>query len=126
VKKFVILSNLSQPQTRPVVTRYCKTFLCRLRGLMFTSRLAPDSGLLLVQGRDSRLDASIHMLFMAIDLAVVWINKEQEVVDVCLARRWRPAYIPKIPACYVLETHPERLLDFNIGDKVSWDEAWMD
>ena len=126
MNKFVILSNLSQPQTRPVVSRYCKTFLCRLRGLMFTSRLAPDSGLLLVQGRDSRLDASIHMLFMAIDLAVVWINKEQEVVDVCLARRWQPAYIPKKPACYVLEMHPERLPDFNIGDKVSWDEAWMD
>ncbi len=126
MKKFVILSNLSQPQTRPVVTRYCKAFWCRLRGLMFTSRLAPDSGLLLVQGRDSRLDAAIHMLFMAIDLAVVWINKEQEVVDVCLARRWQPAYIPKKPACYVLEMNPERLPDFNIGDKVSWDEAWMD
>jgi uncharacterized membrane protein (UPF0127 family) len=126
VKKYVILTNLSQPQTRPVVSRYCKSFFCRLRGLMFTRSLPPDSGLLLVQGRDSRLDASIHMLFMAIDLAVVWINKNQEVVDVCLAQRWHPAYTPKKPACYVLETHPERLPDFNIGDRVSWNEAWMD
>lgn len=122
MKKYVILSNLSQPQTRPVVSCYCKSFFCRLRGLMFTRSLAADRGLLLVQGRDSRLDAGIHMLFMAMDLAVVWINKNQEVVDVCLARRWRPGYMPKKPACYVLETHPDRMHDFNIGDKVSWDE----
>jgi len=93
---------------------------------MFVRHLDKDSGLLLVQGRDSRLEASIHMLFMWIDLAVIWINKDLEVVDTCLARRWRPAYFPRLPACYVLETGPEHLKDFKPGDKVSINEAWLD
>lgn len=93
---------------------------------MFTRSLAPGSGLLLVQSRDNRMDASIHMLFMAMDLAVVWINKNLEVVDVCLAQRWRAVYVPKKPACFVLETSPDRLPDFSVGDKVGFDEAWMD
>jgi len=93
---------------------------------MFTRSLPIDSGLLLVQSKDSRLDASIHMWFMAMDLAVVWINQKQEVVDVCLAQRWRPVYFPEKPACYVLEAHPQRLPDFNIGDKVSWNETYLD
>lgn len=124
--KYVTLANLSQPHTQPIVARYCTSFLCQLRGLMFTHDLAPDRGLLLVQGRDSRLDASIHMLFMAMDLAVVWINAQNEIVDTRLARRWRLAYVPQLPARFVLEAHPDRLADFNIGDKVSIHEAWLD
>ena len=124
--KYVTLANLSQPHTQPIVARYCTSFLCQLRGLMFTHDLAPDRGLLLVQGRDSRLDASIHMLFMAMELAVIWINAQNEVVDTRLARRWRLAYVPQQPARFVLEAHPDRLADFNIGDKVSIHEAWLD
>lgn len=93
---------------------------------MFTRSINPEHGLLLVQNRDSRLDAAIHMLFVPIDLAIVWINQNREVVDVCLARRWRLAYIPQRAACYVLEMHPQRLSDFNIGDMVRWDETTID
>ena len=93
---------------------------------MFTRSIDPDHGLLLVQNRDSRMDASIHMLFMAMDLAIVWINHNKEVVDICLARRWRPAYIPHKAARYVLETHPQRLPDFRIGDRINWHETTLD
>ena len=124
--KYVLITNLSHPQTRPITARRCQSFICRLRGLMFTRSMQADSGLLLVQSRENRLDAAIHTLFMSMDLAVIWINNNEEVVDICLAARWRPAYIPKQPARYVLETRPDRLPDFNIGDKVSIHEAWVD
>ena len=62
-------------------------------GLTFRRSLAPQEGLLLVQRNDSRVEATIHMFFMWIDLAVVWINMDNEVVDVQLAKRWRPAYM---------------------------------
>jgi uncharacterized membrane protein (UPF0127 family) len=80
----------------------------------------------LVQSRDSQMDSAIHMLFMWIDLAVVWITNDGEVVDVRLARRWRPAYVPKRPARYVLELPTAHLKDFQIGDKVRFEEAWLD
>ena len=98
------------------------SFLCRLRGLTFRRALAANQGLLLVQARDSRMDSSIHMFFVWMDLAVVWINSAGEVVDTCLARQWRPAYIPRRPARYVLELAPERLGDFHIGEVVEFEK----
>jgi uncharacterized membrane protein (UPF0127 family) len=85
---------------------------------MFTRIIPPDYGLLLVQGADSKVNASIHMMFMRMDLAVVWINSELFVVDVVLARRWKLAYFPRSAARYVLETGVEHLSEFKIGDKI--------
>jgi uncharacterized membrane protein (UPF0127 family) len=117
------LENLNQPLPTPLQALYCDSFLCRLRGLMFRSSLAPGQGLLLVEGRDSRLDTAIHMLFVFMDLAVIWINSEKVVVDTVLARAWRPAYAPRQPARYILEIHPDRLNEFKIGDKIEFQNA---
>jgi uncharacterized membrane protein (UPF0127 family) len=116
--KQIIIRNLSESENHSISADYCSSFLCRLRGLTFRRSILSDYGLLLVFGRDSRLDSSIHMMFVLTDLTIVWINSAFEVVDVILARRWRPLYIPRQPASYVLELHPERLHDFEIGDKV--------
>ncbi len=114
----VLVHNLTHPNTHPIQARYCSSFTCRLRGLTFRRSLPSGDGLLLVQNRDSRVDSSIHMLFVWIDLGIIWINNAQQVVDVRLARRWRPAYVPAYPARYVLELSPERLGDFNVGDQL--------
>jgi uncharacterized membrane protein (UPF0127 family) len=103
--------------------KYCDTFLTQLRGLTFHPRLDPNEGLLLVGTRDSRLDSSIHMLFVAFDLTVIWINSEMKVVDKLIAKSWRPAYFSKQPAKYVLEIHPERWGDFEIGNTVQFKDA---
>lgn len=87
---------------------------------MFRSSLSPDQGLLLVEARDSRLDTAIHMFFVFMDLAVIWINSEKVVVDTVLARAWRPAYAPRQPARYILEIHPARLGEFKIGDHIEF------
>ncbi len=124
--RYVIVHNLNRPDIQPLVAGYCTSFFCQLRGLMFARPLLHEKALALVQAKDSRLDASIHMLFMRMDLAVAWINSIGKVVDVRLARRWRPAYLPKAPAKYVLEMNVSRLQDFEIGDQVRFDEAWVD
>jgi uncharacterized protein len=113
----------NRPLPMPLQAIYCDSFLCRLRGLMFRSRLDPQAGLLLVEARDSRVDTAIHMLFVFMDLAVIWINSKNEVVDTVLARAWRPAYIPRQAARYILEIHPIRLDEFKIGDHVEFKNA---
>ena len=115
----VTIRNLSRPQTPPITAPYCASFLCRLRGLTFRRNLPTGQGLLLVQGHDSRLDTSIHMLFVWMDLAVVWINSAGEVADVKLARSWRPAYLPERPARFILELAVDHLNDFEVGDQLS-------
>lgn len=120
----IFVRNLNQPDLSPARVKYCDSFLCRLRGLTFRDRLEADDGLLLVQRRrDSRIDASIHMLFVPFDLNVVWINTDMTVVDKVIAKSWRPAYFPAKPACYVLEIHPDRWEDYQIGDKVEFQDA---
>jgi uncharacterized membrane protein (UPF0127 family) len=121
---FIFVQNLNQSSVSPARVKYCDSFLCRLRGLTFRNRLELDDGLLLVQGkRDSRVDSSIHMLFVPFDLNVVWINTNMTVVDKVIAKPWRPAYLPAEPARYVLETHPDRWNDYQIGDKVEFKDA---
>ena len=117
------IHNLDIPSQTPLKIKYCDTFFCKLRGLMFRSGLAMDEGLLFVYKRDSRVDTSIHMFFMKFDIAVVWINSSMQVVDKVLAKRWKPAYAPKDAAQYVLETHPDRLGEFEIGNKVQFEDV---
>ncbi len=112
------VQNLSRSDTPLLRARYCASFLCQLRGLLFRRSLAEDEGLLLVQPRASRINAAIHMLGMAFDLAVIWIDDAQRVVDVQWARRWRPFYFPKKPARYVLETGVQHLGHFFPGDQL--------
>ena len=124
MSRFICVRNPNQPDLSPARVKYCDSFLCRLRGLMFNKRLEPDDGLLLVQGkRDSRLDTSIHMLFVPFDLTVVWINTELTVVDKVIAKAWRPVYVSAKPACYILEIHPTRWDDYQIGDKVEFQDV---
>jgi uncharacterized membrane protein (UPF0127 family) len=117
------LVNINQPLPTPLHALYCDSFLGRLRGLMFRSSLAPEQGLLLVESRESRIDTAIHMLFVFMDLAIIWINSEKVVVDTILARSWRPAYAPRQPARYILEIHPDRLGEFKIGDHLEFQNA---
>ncbi len=119
----VLIRNSSRPQARPLRAGYCNSFFCRLRGLMFRRDLPENWGLLLVQARDNRLDASIHMFFMWMDLAVIWINAAGEVVDVRLAKRWAPGYLPAQPARYVLETSVDNLEMFRPGERVEFLDA---
>jgi uncharacterized membrane protein (UPF0127 family) len=120
MQKFITVQNKNRTIEGLLHVKYCNTFFCQLRGLTLRSRLARDDGLLLVGKCDSRLDSSIHMLFVQFDLAVIWINSGMQVVDKVLAKSWRPAYVSKQPAKYALEIHPERWEDFEIGDGVEF------
>lgn len=121
--KTITIINKNRPVEGGLRIKYCDTFLTQLRGLTFRSTLAREEGLLLVGTRDSRLESSIHMLFVPFDLSVIWINSAMQVVDKIIARSWHPAYFSKQPAKYVLEIHPERWGEFEIGDGVEFQDA---
>ncbi len=121
--KIITIKNKNRNVEGALCIKYCDTFFTQLRGLTFRSRLGRDEGLLLAGMCDSRLDSSIHMLFVSFDLSVIWINSKMQVVDKVLAKSWRPAYFSKQPARYVLEIHHERWGDFEIGDGVEFKDV---
>lgn len=69
------------------------------------------------------MDSSIHMLFVPFDLAVFWINTDMKVVDKLIAKAWKPAYVPAEPARFVLEIHPSRWEEYEIGHRVEFQDA---
>lgn len=117
----VTIRNLSNPAIAPIRGKWCQSFASRLRGFTFRSSLGLEEGLVLVEPRDSRIDTSIHMFFVWTDLSVAWVNGQGEVVDVALAKSWRPFYEPAKPARYVIEYHPARHGDLRLGDRIAFD-----
>ena len=115
-----LIANLSHPMPQPVQAHIAASFGARLRGLMFTAEIAPQAGLLFIGSHEDRLDAAIHMAFVNYDLGIIWLNRQKTVVDLCLARRWRPFYMPRQPALYILEIHPSRLNHFSAGDHLEF------
>jgi len=118
-----VIRNQTNPAAKPVQAKWCESFVSKLRGYTFRSALTMGEGLLLVEGRDSRVDTAIHMMFVWTDLAVIWINSKNEVVDTVLAKAWRPFYASARPARYILEIHPDRFGEYKAGDLVVFDHA---
>jgi len=115
----VLVNNQSRPLSEPLRINVCETFFSRLLGFMFHPPISKEQGLLFIQDSESRMDAAIHMFFVNFDLAVIWIDRQGGVVDTCLARRWRPFYMPARKAKMILEVHPCHLTEFTPGDGVS-------
>jgi len=119
--RHVRIENQTRPLSSPVIAGLCDTFWLKFKGLMFTPSIHANEGLLFSENGESRIDSSIHMLFMNFDIAVIWLDRDHRVVDTKLARRWRLAYVPAGAAQFTLETHPEQMKNFQIGDVLSFE-----
>ena len=115
--KIVKIKKSSSPFT-VVNVKYCDTFLSKLIGLMFSRKLKHDHGVILVDNNETRINTSIHMMFMNYDITVLWLDRQMVIVDKVLARKWVPIYIPKKPAKYVVELHHSKFSEYSIGEKL--------
>lgn len=102
--------------------KWCKSFWCHLKGLMFRGSLPEGEGLLFVYNRTSVMDATIHMLFVFFPIAAVWLDDTGCVVDAKLAKPWRLYYAPQKAARYLIEASPSLLERVQIGDQLTFDE----
>jgi len=121
--KQVRIRNTTNSALRDMKIDFCSSFLSRFKGLMFHPGLGNYEGILLVEDSESRINSAIHMFFMRFDIAVIWINSKFQVVDIQIARKWHPFYIPAAASKFTLETHPDRVSDFRIGDILSFNEV---
>ena len=98
--------------------KVCDTFFSKFRGLMLTREIPQDGGIMIVEKGESKVNTSIHMMFMNYDITVLWLDSKMVVVDKVLAKCWKLYYGPKAPAQYILEIHASRFNDFEIGDQL--------
>jgi hypothetical protein len=117
----IAVHNQTHPLAKPLQVTHCRSFMERLRGLMLHAPIGLEDGAMLDQKRASKVDASIHMFFVGFDLGIIWLDTDHKVVDIRLARSWRPLYFPTQPARYVLEIHPARMGEFFVGDTIQFE-----
>ncbi len=102
----------------PLRVRRCDTFLCRLRGLTFRRSLGADEGLLFLEPTESRLGTAIHMLFVFFPIGVAWMDGKGTVVDLTVARPFRPFYAPQAAARSFLEGPPALVDWLRVGERL--------
>jgi uncharacterized membrane protein (UPF0127 family) len=119
----VAVINRKRAALMAAQVRVCRSFLSRFMGLMMRRRLGEEQGALLVMTTTSRIDSAIHMLFVFFPLAIFWLDEEGMVVSRCLARPWRPVYLPRQPARYVLELSASLFDSAVEGDHLGLDAA---
>jgi uncharacterized protein len=113
-----VVENRTQGKVVLARVKWCRSFLCRLRGLMFRRHLLADEGLLLVESKPGIAATAIHMLFVFFPIAAIWLDDSFRVVDAKLALPFRPFYAPRAPARYILEAEPALLDRVAIGDQL--------
>ena len=101
--------------------KWCASTWCHFRGLMLRRDLPDNEGLIFVRKHPSIAATAIHMLFCFFPLGVVWVDADLRVVDMKLAKPWRPYYAPQKPAQYYIEAKPGILERVAIGDKLRLD-----
>ncbi len=87
----------------------------KFKGLML--RRDVKRPLVLVLDRESRLGASIHMMFMRFPIDAVFLDNDMRVVDKVTLEPWAFNYTPKRPAKYVVEMKAGSA-EFKLGEKV--------
>ena len=100
--------------------RWCQNWFCKFLGFQFRRKLHSGEALILVHEKESIRATSIHMLFVFMDIAAVWINNQGEITHFELAHPWKLYYASPKPARYVLETAPEFLESISIGDELEF------
>ena len=96
----------------------CDNFYKRFRGLMFRKRLDKEGCLLFVLNRSSRIDASIHMMFVFFPIDVLWLDESFNVVDYKLnLKPFSLGSSPRKPAKYILEAAAGKCNSVRLGDK---------
>lgn len=98
----------------------CNTFWRKFKGLMFRRSLDPDTVYAFVYDKESIVETSIHMFFVFFPIAVLWLDANRCIVDIVLAKPFRPYYASRQAARYFIEGAPSLLNQVSLGDKLTF------
>ena len=100
--------------------RFAKNTLERTKGLMFEEKKKFNYALIFEFPIESKIGTSLHMLFVFFPIDVLFLDKNQKVVDKTTLQPFIPNYTPKKAAKFVIELPIEKIKGIKIGQKVTW------
>jgi uncharacterized protein len=100
--------------------RFAKNTLERTKGLMFEEKKKFNYALIFEFPLESRVGTSLHMLFVFFPIDVLFLDKNQKVVDKVTLQPFIPNYTPKKAAKYVIELPNGKTNGVKLGQKINW------
>ena len=88
-------------------------------GLMFRPKPKDNEAILLKLDRESKFFSTIHMLFVFYPIYIIWLNKQNSVVDIKRCYPFQPFSMPQSPASLIIEC--TKLPSIKINDKLTID-----
>lgn len=118
-----MLFNSTKKKQVMAKTRMASTSWNKLKGLMFENHEKFDYALVFLLRKESIIEATIHMMFVFFPIDIVYLNKEQKVVDIAQnIRPFTPSYSPKKPSKFFIELPVGVAKGISLGDKLEWKE----
>ncbi len=100
--------------------RFAKNTLERTKGLMFEEKKKFNYALVFEFPIESKIGTSLHMLFVFFPIDVLFLDKNQKVVDKITLQPFIPNYTPKKAAKYVIELPKGKTSGVKLGQKINW------
>ena len=101
-------------------TLFAETFFSKAKGLMFEKKSNFDYALVFVLEKESKIGASVHMMFVFFPIDIVYLDSKKMVVDKASLNPWLLNYTPKKPAKYFVELPKGKAGEIKIGDELGW------
>ncbi|MFA5930757.1 MAG: DUF192 domain-containing protein [archaeon] len=92
----------------------------RTKGLMFEDKKKFNYALVFDFPFESRVRTSLHMIFVFFPIDVLFLDKQQKIVDKVTLQPFIPNYTPKKAAKFVIEMPHGKAKLAKIGQKVEW------
>lgn len=108
--------------------RVLRSLIAKMRGLMLRSELPLGEGVVIVRGRDSKVWAAIHTLFMRFPIDVLFVDSKGKIVDLVEdLEPWR-FYIPREKCRLVVELPAGTIFntDTRVGDEIRLEKPSLD
>ena len=100
-------------------TKKASSAWARFKGLMFEKKKKFDYGLIFELDSETKIGASIHMMFVFFPIDIIYLNSKKVVIDKKTVKPWILNYTPKQAAKYFIET-PVGATKVKIWDKLDW------
>lgn len=100
--------------------RIAGSSFARFKGLMFERQENFDYALIFPLPYESRIGASVHMLFVFFPIDIFFLDSGKKVVDKATLRPWTLNYTPRQAAKYLVEMPAGTLGKIKLGDKLKW------
>ncbi len=102
--------------------KFAISFFEKFKGLMFEKKENFDYALVFFLKKNTKLGASVHMLFVFFPICILYLGENKKVVEKAVLEPWTFNYTPKKPAKYFIELPVKFSGKIKIGDKISWEK----